>query len=213
MIQILPAILSTTPEQYKNDIEKLQNSAAFQEGWVHIDFMDNKFVPNKSISASETKNYPTELKKEAHLMVENPVEWIEELKKAGFERVIIHFEAQNIEQAIELTKKNGMEVGVAIKNETPIEKLESIAGKIDMILVMSVEPGFQGQPFLEESIDKVKQIKTTGWNLKVAVDGAVRDSNAKRLVDAGVDQLDIGSFLLKGDVDENIEKIWEVINS
>lgn len=213
MIQILPAILSNTAQQYKSDIEKLSRSGSFKKGWVHIDFMDNKFVPNQSIDPEIVTKYPTNLKKEAHLMVDEPVEWIEKLADAGFDRVLIHFEAKKVTQAVDLARKSGMEVGIALKNETSIDKVEPLVGKIDMVLIMGVEPGFQGQPFLEGSVWKIKQVKENGWNVKVAVDGAVRDSNVKNLVEAGVDQLDIGSFLLKGDIDENVEKIWEAIKS
>lgn len=214
MVEIVPAILSKTEEDYKNDISKLNESESFQEGWVHIDFMDNEFVLNQSIEPEDTIKFPTKLNKEAHLMVEHPLEWINKLKDAGFDRVLVHYESKdNLGECIKLIKSLEMEAGVVIKNETEVEKLEPYIGKIDLVLIMSVEPGFQGQPFLEESIDRIKKIKSKGWDVRVAVDGAVKDENAKDLVEAGVDQLCVGSFLMKGNADESVEKIWEAIHS
>lgn len=210
MIQIIPAILATTPEQYKKDIEKINNSKSFEIGWVHIDFADNKFVPNKSIDVSTVMQFPTHLKKEAHLMVERPLEWIDDLKKTGFQRVIFHFEcSDDKEEVIESIKKAGMEVGIAINLDTPMDALESYKDKVDQILVMGIVPGFQGQPFIPDTIVRIRDLKSKGWPVKISIDGAVQDINARQLVEAGVDQLVIGSFLLKGEVDANVEKIRE----
>ena len=212
MVEIVPAILDKTPEEFEKHIEQLKNSHSFKEGWVHIDFADNKFVPNQTIDVETVAKFPTELKKEAHLMVARPLDWINKLKEAGFERVIFHFESEdNPEEVIKSTKEAGMEVGIAINPDTQIEKLEPYKDKIDQILVMGIVPGFQGQPFIPATIEKIKSLKAKGWQVKISIDGAVRDENAEDLVNAGVDQLVSGSFLLKGDIDENVEKIWEVL--
>lgn len=214
MIQIVPALLDKTPQDFEKHIEHLQNSTGFQEGWVHIDFADNKFVPNQTIGVDIVDQFPTNLKKEAHLMVLHPLDWIEELKNAGFERVIFHFESgDDVLKVASAVKNAGMEVGIAINPETSIESLEQYKDKIDQILVMGIVPGFQGQPFIPDTIKKIKDLKLKQWSVKISVDGAVRDDNAKDLVQAGADQLVSGSFLLNGDLDENAEKIWEVISS
>lgn len=214
MIEIIPAILATSEDQYKKDIEKASNAASLKGGWVHIDFADNQFVHNQTIDPLVTKKYPTTLKKEAHLMVSHPLEWIEKLNDAGFDRVIFHLEASDgIFKCIESVKNLRMQVGLAIKNDTPVEKLKPFVGKIDMVLVMGIEPGFQGQPFIHESFDKIRQIKKKNWKVYTAVDGSVKDENAKDLIEAGADRLVVGSFLLRGDIDENIEKIWEAIQN
>lgn len=213
MIQIVPAILDKTLEDFKAHINQLKNSHSFQEGWVHIDFADNEFVANKTIGVEEVGKVDTNLKKEAHLMVKRPLEWIDDLKKAGFKRVVFHFESEdNISEVIETVKNAGMEVGIAVNPQTPIELLEQYKDKIDQVLIMGIIPGFQGQPFIPATIGRIKELKSKGWPVKISVDGSVRDSNAKELVDAGVDQLVSGSFLLKGDMDENVEKIWEAIS-
>lgn len=214
MIQIVPAILDKTPEDFKGHINQLKNSHSFKEGWVHIDFADNEFVPNKTIGVEEVGRVDINLKKEAHLMVRYPLKWIEKLKTAGFKRVVFHFESKDeVNEVIDAVRNAGMEVGIAINDTTALEALVSFQDRIDQILVMGIIPGFQGQPFIPATIDRIKELKSKGWPVKISVDGSVRDSNAKELVDAGVDQLVVGSFLLRGDIDENVEKIWEAIKS
>lgn len=212
MIQIIPAILSTSEEDYQRDSSRYKQSLSFKDHWVHIDLMDNIFVPNKSIGPSAVAKYPINLQKEAHLMVAKPLEWVDGLVKAGFKRIILHIEAEDIQKCIEDIKSNNLEVGLAIKDQTPIEKLEPFADKLDVILVMGVEPGFQGQGFIPASLEKVRKIKSREWQARVGVDGAVKDDNIKEIVNAGVDFVVVGSYLLKGDIDENLENLWEKIN-
>ena len=209
MIQIIPAILATSEEDYKRDIARYKKEKLFD--WVHIDFADNKFVPNQSISPVVTAKYPTDLHKEAHLMILQPLEWIDSLIAFGFERIILHIEAEDVEETLKYIISKGIKVGLAIKNETAIEKLPRFIGKIGMILVMSIEPGFQGQPFINESLNKISRIKNYNWPVKIAVDGAIKDQNAASLVKAGVDCLIVGSYLLKGNIDENLKKIRAAI--
>lgn len=212
MTQIVPAILDKTLEDLKTHIEQLKNSHSFKEGWVHIDFADNKFVPNKTLGVEEVSRVNTALKKEAHLMVEHPLDWIKELKEAGFDRVVFHFECKDDkDDVIKAIKETGMEAGIAINPATSIELLEQYKDKIDQVLIMGITPGFQGQTFIPDTIGKIGVLKSKGWPIKISVDGAVKDENAKQLVDSGVDQLVSGSFLLKGDIDENVEKIWEAL--
>lgn len=213
MIQIIPSVLSTLEEEYRRDITKYQRSQLLKEGWVHIDFMDNKFVPNQSIEPEIIAKYPIDLHKEAHIMVLHPLEWIDSLVQAGFERIIFHLESQdNILKCIEYIKGKGLEVGLAINNDTSVEKLEPFISKVDVILVMSIVAGFQGQPFILKTLDKVRTVRSMNESIKVGVDGAVKDTNLKEIVNAGVDFVIVGSYLLKGDVDENLENLWEAIN-
>ncbi len=211
MVQIIPAVLPTTDRGYNNDFSRLEKTGLFE--WVHIDFMDNKFVPNEGIRPSVTSKYKFTLKKEAHLMVQNPKEWIDELVQADFKRVLFHLESEdNQDECLSYAKTQGLETGLVLKHETPLEKLEPFISKTDIVMLMGVVPGFQGQPFIEGVVDKVKEVKSKQWPIKIAVDGAVRDTNIKKLVDAGVDYVIVGSFLLKGDIEENLERLWEVIS-
>src|SRR3989338_5094253 len=211
MIQVLPAVLEKTEEEYKQTIERIKHSKSFQEGWVHIDFADNEFVQNKTIGADTVGKYPLNLNKEAHLMVAHPLQWLEDLKKEGFKRVIFHYESKdNIEECIDKIKELGMKVGIALNIDTPIEKLATFKDKIDLVLIMSIVPGFQGQPFIPEALSRVREIKTR-WQIKVGIDGAVRDNNIKDIMEAGAEFVTVGSYLLKGDIDENLEELWEAI--
>jgi len=213
MVQITPAILDKTPEVFQEHIEQITHSGSFEEGWVHIDFADNEFVPNTTVDIDIVEQFNINLKKEAHLMVDHPLEWIDKLKEAGFNRVIFHYESKDkVPEVIESIKMLGMEVGIALNPETPVEILEPYKDEIDQILIMGIVPGFQGQPFIPATIEKIKKLKLKNWPVKISIDGAVRDLNAKQLVEAGVDQLVSGSFLLQGDIEENLERLWEVIN-
>lgn len=213
MIQIIPAILATTEEQYKKDIERLQSSPSLEEGWVHIDFADGEFVKNKTIDVSVIERNPTNLHKEAHLMVSHPKEWAYGLVKAGFERIIFHIESKDdIAEVIEEIKSKGLEVGIAINPDTELEKVYPFMSTIDKVLIMTVIPGFQGQPFIPEMLERVKKIKSNNPELVVGVDGAVRDTNIKEIIETGADFATIGSYILKGSIEENIENLWEIIN-
>lgn len=212
MVQIIPAILATSEEQYQSDIGKLSSSGSFRNDWVHIDFADNKFVQNQTIKPEIIQKFPINFRKEAHLMVAHPGDWIDKLVDVGFERIIFHIEAaDDTNDCIGYIMNKGLEVGLAMNNETPIEKLEPFVDKIDVVLVMTIVPGFQGQPFIPEALDKVRQIKARNWPVRVGVDGAVKDTNAREIVEAGVDFMTVGSYLLQGDVDENLENLWEAL--
>lgn len=213
MIQIIPAILATSEKDYEKDITRLNQAQSLQEGWIHIDFADNEFVKNFTVGVDIIEKFPTKLHKEAHLMVKNPKEWIEKLVKAGFERIIFHIESEgDIKEIIEEIKSKGLEVGIAINPETEVEKIYPFVSTIDKVLVMSVVPGFQGQPFISEMLDKVKKLKSENVGLMVGVDGAVRDTNIKKFIEIGADFVVIGSYILKGSIEENMEHLWEVIN-
>lgn len=216
-VTIVPAILATTEQEYKNDLQKIVDSEVFQEGWIHIDFMDNIFVANKSIPPEVVSSYPNRFKKEAHLMVQKPFSFVEKLTKIGFERVIVHVEADEVNESIEYLRKSGKQAGLAIKVETPLKNIEPFLDKIDVILIMSINPGFQGQPFKEESKTKIKEVAELrdkkGLSFLIGVDGHVDAENANELIRLGADNLVMGSFLMEGDINENTEKIWEATRS
>ena len=213
MVQIIPSILATSEDQYQQDLQKLSSSDSLKMGWVHIDFADNKFVQNKTVEPEVIQKFPTNFRKEAHLMVENPLSWIDQLVRSGFERVIFHLESKdNTDECIRKIKEVNLEVGIALKIETPIEKLQPFIAKINTVLVMTIVAGFQGQPFIPQVLDKVRSIKSENWPVRVGVDGAVNDTDVKQIVESGVDFMIVGSFLLEGDVDERLERLWKEIN-
>lgn len=210
--QIIPAILATSEKQFEADSAKLNAQEGLKNGWVHIDFADNIFVQNQTITPELIQKYPLNLRKEAHLMVVKPKDWIDSVIKSGFERVIIHLEAKAAAETIEYAKSKRLEVGLAIKSETDITNLEPLINKVNIILIMSIVPGFQGQPFILDSLKKIGQLKKRGWKIKIGVDGAVKDDNIKDIIKAGADFVIVGSYLLKGDTKENLEILWESIN-
>ncbi len=211
MVQIIPAILATSEEQYKQDLQKLSSCEALKDGWVHIDFADNKFVQNQTVGVETIEKFPSDFHKEAHLMVSFPKQWVEKLSAAGFERVIFHIECEdNIDEVIDLIKAKGLEAGLAINIDTDLEKLDEFIHKIDMVLVMSIVSGFQGQPFIPKSLDRLRKIKEKG--IRVGPDGSVNAGDIKEITETGADFVIVGSYLLKGDTDENMENLWEVIN-
>lgn len=209
MLQIIPTVLATSEEQYQKDIGRFAAVKTLRDGWVHLDFMDNKFVLNQSIDPTVTAKYKVPFTKEAHLMVQHPKEWIKELVEASFKRVFFHLESDDgVDECIGYIKDQGLEVGLVLNHETPLEKLEPFISRIDAVLLMSVVPGFQGQPFIEGVLDRIYDFKSRGWTVRVGVDGAVKNTNIRQLVDAGVDYVIVGSYLLKGDIEEKLENLW-----
>lgn len=205
--EIIPAILSKTQEDFQNDLGKLLNSKKLNSGWVHVDFMDNIFVPNSSVTPDDLQGLDFKaLKKEAHLMVSEPEEWIRKLLQLGFKRIMIHVEIEDgINYCISLIKDSGAQAILAINPGTPVSRLTPYIKVLDGILVMGVVPGFQGQEFIPETLNKIREIKAQGWPVKISVDGAVKDWNAKDIIESGADTLILGSFLIKGDPDQNLE--------
>lgn len=212
---IIPAILARTINDFQKDLQNLLNSKNLSNGWVHVDFMDNIFVPNKSITVDDLKDIDFgKLKKEAHLMVKEPLEWIKKLITQKFSRIIIHIENDISQNDINLIKKSGAEAGLAINPETPIEKLAPFIKNINIILVMGVHPGFQGQSFIPQTLDRIKRLASQGQALQPAieVDGAVKDINAREILESGADILISGSFLIKGNPDQNLDKLIQAIS-
>lgn len=207
--EIIPAILSKNLQDFQTDLNKLLNSQNLNSGWVHIDFMDNIFVPNKSINPDDLANVDFKnLKKEAHLMVQQPKSWIKRTLELGFKRIIIHIESdRDIASYIELIKNAGAEKVLAINPDTQIDSLIPFVHLIDRILVMGVVPGFKGQAFIPETLHKIREIKLKGWPVKISVDGAVKDNNAQAILDAGAESLILGSFLMNGDPDQNLARL------
>ncbi|MBI4037030.1 ribulose-phosphate 3-epimerase [Candidatus Daviesbacteria bacterium] len=211
---IIPSILATTEEEYIKQLNKIMACPEVFEGWVQIDLMDNKFVQNQSVGLDTIAKYPTNLNLEAHLMVEDPVNWIEQLAKLGFKRVIFHLEInKNIDEVIEKIRNSGMEVGLALSPETPVEKLTPFIAKIDLVLLLSVHPGFSGQEFILDTINRVGKVGRLRSSNKflIEVDGGIDERIARDLVCAGADNLVIGSHLTNGNIFEHLKKIRAAI--
>ena len=198
---VSPSLLSADFLNLSKDLEMINQSEA---EWLHVDMMDGVFVPNISIAFPVVDRLREICKKklDVHYMVEHPENYIERTAKAGASIMTIHQEAcVHLHRTICEIKKAGMKAGVALNPSTPVCMLEDIIGDIDMVLLMSVNPGFGGQKFIENTIAKTRRtrqlIEQACANVLIEVDGGVNAETAPRLVEAGVDVLVSGSYVFK----------------
>jgi len=196
---IAPSILSANFAYLAEDIEMINNSEA---EWIHIDIMDGVFVPNISFGFPVLK-FVAELSEkplDVHLMIVNPEKFVNEVKALGAHVMNVHYEAcPHIHRVIQLIREAGMEPAVTINPGTPVSLLKDIIRDVYMVLIMSVNPGFGGQKFIEHSVDKVKELRAlieeTGSKALIEVDGGVNKETGALLVEAGADVLVAGSAI------------------
>ncbi len=197
MVKISTSILSIKDNLIEN-IEKLNKT---NTDYIHYDIMDGKFVPNTSFSFDEITNINNHVTKplDIHLMVSDPKSYIDFFKNFNPEFITIHYEIDNLLENIKLIKENNIKVGVSIKPNTNIEVLYEILDKIDLVLIMSVEPGRGGQKFIYNSLDKIKTLRKyindNKLNTVIEVDGGINDITSKECINSGVDILVSGSFI------------------
>ena len=213
-IQISPSILSADFSQLGIEIKRLEQGGA---DLIHVDVMDGHFVPNLTIGPPVIKNLRkyTKLPFDVHLMISPVHEYIENYANAGADIITIHPEAtENLKESISLIKKFGKKVGVSLNPKTEIKTLIDEIDNIDLVLVMSVNPGFGGQKFMPEVLDKIKELKKikdkSQYHFDIEVDGGINFSNSKIVLEAGADILVSGTTVFKendGDIKANIEKL------
>ena len=212
MIKIAPSILSADFSKLGEDIEKLHNAGA---DFIHIDVMDGRFVPNISFGMPVIKAIRNRTDKvfDVHLMIEEPSKYIDEFIQAGADLITIHYEAErHIDRAIQYIKSKGVKAAVALNPGTPTYVLKDIISELDMVLIMSVNPGFGGQKFIKYSIDKIKEVKAMSEkynkDLLIQVDGGIDPSNVKEFIEAGANVIVAGSAVFKnGDIENNISSL------
>lgn len=212
MIKIAPSILSADFSKLGEDIEKLHNAGA---DFIHIDVMDGRFVPNISFGMPVIKAIRNRTDKvfDVHLMIEEPSKYIDEFIQAGADLITIHYEAErHIDRAIQYIKSKGVKAAVALNPGTPTYVLKDIISELDMVLIMSVNPGFGGQKFIKYSIDKIKEVKAMSEkynkDLLIQVDGGIDPSNVKEVIEAGANVIVAGSAVFKnGDIENNISSL------
>ena len=211
-IQISPSILSADFSQLGKEINRLEEGGA---DLIHVDVMDGHFVPNLTIGPPVIKNLRkfTKLPFDVHLMISPVHQYIESYAEAGADIITIHPEAtENLKETINLIKRLDKKVGVSLNPKTEIDKLINDIEDIDLILVMSVNPGFGGQKFMPEILDKIKKLKNikdeNNYNFDIEVDGGINFKNSKLVLDAGANILVSGTTIFKennGDIKKNIK--------
>jgi ribulose-phosphate 3-epimerase len=198
---VSPSMLSADFGHLERDTKMIDRSAA---EWVHIDVMDGVFVPNISFGFPVLKAITSATKKfmDVHLMIVEPEKYVARFAEAGADLVTFHWEAtERVQECIDLIRAKGVKVGISIKPKTPVSVLEEILPQLDLVLVMSVEPGFGGQSFIEGSTEKVRELKAMierkGLGTLIEIDGGVSRHNARELYEAGCDALVAGSAVFK----------------
>ena len=197
MALIAPSVLSANFLHLSNDIKMINESEA---DWFHLDVMDGRFVPNISFGLPVIAAIKKEAKKvmDVHLMIEEPGKYAEEFKNAGADILSVHIEAcPHLHRNLQQIKSLGMKTGVAINPHTPVQQMFDVLHDVDVVCMMSVNPGFSGQKFIEYTLEKIKQLKAEitrrGTNTLIEIDGGVTLANAKQIIDAGADVLVAGN--------------------
>lgn len=211
---INPSILAADFANLATDCHRICNCGNIN--WLHLDVMDGHFVPNISLGppviASLRKEFPKPKKVfDCHMMVSNPLQWVEPIAQAGGDLYCFHFEAaEEVQPVIDAVKKAGMKVGIAIKPNTPVEKLVPYVDQIDMALVMTVEPGFGGQKFMPGMMDKVRFLREKYPELNVEVDGGLGKDTINQAAGAGANVIVAGSSLFGAKDPKEVYEVMDV---
>lgn len=212
---LAPSILSADFKKLGEQMKETEENGA---AYLHFDVMDGMFVPSISFGMPVLKSIhkATGQVMDVHLMVQDPIRYVEAFKEAGADILTVHLEAcKDVKATIEKIRECGMKVGLSVCPETEAEKAEAFLPLIDMLLIMSVRPGFGGQKFIPESLDKIKKARQmagcAGLALDIEVDGGIYHENVRDVLDAGANVIVAGSAVFKGNVAENTSRFMEIL--
>lgn len=215
MMILAPSILAADFKELGKEIRTIEENGA---QYLHFDVMDGMFVPSISfgVPVLESIRSATNLVCDAHLMVTEPIRYVETFAKAGADLITVHLEAcEDIDATIEKIRACGCKVGVSICPDTPVISVKNLLEKVDMILIMSVHPGFGGQAFIPESLEKIRQLKAmidaADLSVDIQVDGGIYTHNVEQVIEAGANIIVAGSAIFKGDTANNTKEMLEIL--
>lgn len=206
-IKIAPSLLSADFSDLKNEVIAIEKAGATH---LHLDVMDGDFVPNITFGAGVIAAIRphTSLIFDIHMMVTNPERYIKDMVDAGADSITVHAEAtKHLDRVVELIKSYGVKACVALNPATSISAVENIADKLDMILVMSVNPGFGGQKFIPNAVNKIRELRALYPNIDIEVDGGINDKTCSCVKEAGANVLVAGSYVFSGDYKAKIDSL------
>ncbi|MCI9384047.1 MAG: ribulose-phosphate 3-epimerase [Lachnospiraceae bacterium] len=217
MNKLAPSILSANFAALGEDVKKAERSGA---QYLHIDVMDGAFVPSLSLGFPVIQSIRklTDMVFDVHLMICNPDLYIAEFAAAGADIITVHAEAcPHLNRTVASIKEQGVKAGVVLNPSTPLTALEYILEDLDIVLLMTVNPGFGGQKYIESCTKKIrdlrKMITDRGLNIDIEVDGGIKLSNVKKVLEAGANVIVAGSAVFSGDVEQNVKDFLEVLNA
>lgn len=216
MIILAPSILGADFKRLGEQVQEVDRAGA---PYIHLDIMDGAFVPSISFGMPviESLRSCTDKVFDVHMMVEEPGRYVDAMKKAGADLICVHQEACiHLDRTINQIKEAGLMAGVALNPATPVSTLSCILDQVDMVLIMSVNPGFGGQKFIPYTLDKIRKLRNLcnekGLSMRIQVDGGISPSNVREVIEAGADVIVAGSAVFKGDAKKNVQTFLDIFS-